>query len=135
MAHADYVVAIDVLPMDWGPLSVGGTLLVNPSGSIAELHWKQGSSDYRLELEHGPIEDGAEQGIRASLKMNEVEYSALAVYRFDDRMKAIDVKLRTEKYFTLTVVVSVLVQQEEAPNACITLELQYYRISVAREAP
>jgi hypothetical protein len=106
-AYADYVIAIDLRAMDWRPLSIGGTLLLNPSGSLAELHWKHGNRDYRLELEHGPIESGLEKGIRASLKMNEVEYLAIAVYRFDDVMTALDVKLRTEKYFTFTFIVRI----------------------------
>ena len=99
----DYLVSVHLQAFDWDKIAISGTLDHNPQNSQLKLNWSHGMKVYKLELEHSAIEDGLESGIHALLKMNEVEYRGVVIYRLDEVMKAVKIDLYAEKHLSLVL--------------------------------
>ena len=105
----DYDVKATLNVLDLDPLAVRGTILLNPTKSLVDLNWSRGSMQYKLHLQHGPIEDGLESGALAILKVDKVEYKGVVVYRLDEVMKAVKVDIdygkKISTYFKVWLVI------------------------------
>ena len=83
----DYLVSVQLEAFDWEKIAISGNVDLNPENSQLKLNWSHGMKVFKLELEHADIQDGLESGIHALLKMNEVEYRGIIIYRLDEVMK------------------------------------------------
>jgi len=85
-------------------LELEGTLFHRESESTASLKWRNGEVVYLAEVTHGPVEDGPAHSVKATLRMGEVTYNAVVVYRLDEVVSAVQVDVRTEKHLSLALI-------------------------------